>query len=117
VDPWAALSSGAVAGAQRRLYGGQVVEEHPVGDCGSTIVGEYAAGLVFAAKLKEDAVKPATLAGKRRDLGEFQAWLLQNTPRTLLTFQPADFEAYLLTWVRAHSKKGEPPSASTLTKL
>jgi len=62
-------------------------------------------------------VKPATLAGKRRDLGEFQAWLLQNTPHTLLTFQPADFEAYLLTWVRAHSKKGEPPSASTLTKL
>jgi len=43
-------------------------------------------------------VKPATLAGKRRDLGEFQAWLLQNTPHTLLTFQPADFEAYLLTW-------------------
>jgi hypothetical protein len=30
--------------------------------------------------------KTTTLAGTRRDLGEIQTWLLQYTPRTLLTF-------------------------------
>jgi hypothetical protein len=117
VGPWAELGSEAVEVAQRRLYGGNVVEEHPGVDCCGNVVAEYAACLVFAARLKEEAVKPATLAGKRRDLGEFQTWLLQYTPRTLLTFKPADFEAYLISWVRAHGQKGDPPCASTLRKM
>jgi len=40
-------------------------------------------------------VKSVTLAAKHRDLGGFQAWLLQNTPHTRLTFQPPVSKAYL----------------------
>jgi hypothetical protein len=38
VGPWAELGSEAVEVAQRRLYGGNVVVEHPGVDCGGNVL-------------------------------------------------------------------------------
>jgi len=113
----AQLGSETVELAQRRLYASHVVDEHPGIGLGWGAVEHYAAGLAFAAQLKQEAVKPETRAVKCRDVLEFQTWLLKHTPRTLLDFRPADFEAYLAGWLTSHGRRGKLPSASTVKKL
>ena len=113
----AELSIGAVELVQRRLYSGAVVEAHPGGGLSGGAMDEYAAGLAFAAHLKAVAVKTETRAGKHRDLQNFEAWLLQHTPRTLFDFRPVDFEAYLAGWLQTRCQGRKPPSGNTVKRL
>ena len=105
---WVALQT-QLSTAARLVQNSQIANEDSV---------LYKAGLQAAAAFKRQAVAPETQSARDKDLQELESWLLRQTAKDLLTFQPVDFEVYLTTtWLKEHGRAGSQPSPSTLNKL